>query len=88
MKSFEIGKKYFARSVCDSDCKFYIRVLQRSAKFLTFLDLDGNVKKSIIKVDSDGNEFIRPEKYSFAPVFRAYNEEIAFTQASEVVSHG
>lgn len=32
MKKFEIGKEYFTRSICDSECIFSIKITGRTAK--------------------------------------------------------
>lgn len=66
---FEIGEKYFARSICDSNCIFEIKVLKKSAKMVTY-DYDGRVRRSVIRTEENG-EYIQPDNYSFAPIFRA-----------------
>ena len=70
MKRFETGKSYYCRSVCDNDCIFTIKVLKRTDKTLTIVDDFGHIFKPRVKM-SDDVEYVVPEKYSFAPVYRA-----------------
>lgn len=69
MKKFEAGKTYVTRSICDSDCKFEIKIIKRTEKTLVF-ERDGKQRRTKIFVDADG-EYIAPERYSMAPVWRA-----------------
>ena len=72
MKKFEIGKEYFTHSICDSECRFTIKVTGRTAKTVSYI-YDGNARRSKIRIDDYG-EYIRPDNYSMAPVFRAERE--------------
>lgn len=72
MKKFEIGKEYFTHSVCDSECRFTIKVTGRTAKTVSYI-YDGNARRSKIRVDDCG-EYIQPDNYSMAPIFRAERE--------------
>lgn len=72
MKKFEIGKEYFTHSICDSECRFTIKVTGRTAKTVSYI-YDGNARRSKIRVDDHG-EYIQPDNYSMAPVFRAERE--------------
>ena len=72
MKTFEIGKEYFTHSVCDSACRFTIKITGRTAKTVTYI-YDGETRRSKIRVDASG-EYIQPDRYSMAPVFRAERE--------------
>lgn len=74
MKKFIPGKVYQTRSVCDHDCLFEITVAKRTEKTLFYI-YEGETKKSKIKYADDG-EYIRPDNYSMAPVFRASRELI------------
>ena len=74
MNTFEIGKKYFDTSACDHNCVFVIEITKRTAKTVTFLR-DGKERRAKIHTDGDG-EFIIPERYSMAPVFRASREYV------------
>ena len=72
MFTFEIGKKYFDTSACDHNCVFVIEITKRTAKTVTFLR-DGKERRAKIHSDERG-EYIIPERYSMAPVFRACRE--------------
>ena len=72
MKTFEIGKKYFDTSACDHNCVFVIEIVKRTDKTVTFRR-DGKERRAKIHVDRYG-EYIVPERYSMAPVFRAERE--------------
>ena len=72
MFTFEIGKKYFDTSACDHNCVFVIEITKRTAKTVTFLR-DGKERRAKIHTDDQG-EYIIPERYSMAPVFRASRE--------------
>ena len=67
---FEIGDTYSTRSICDHDCIFEIKVISRTDKMLTY-DYSSDTRRSKIKIDADGNEYITPDNYSMAPTFRA-----------------
>ena len=72
MKKFEIGKEYFTHSICDSECRFTIKITGRTEKTVSYI-YDGESRRSKIRVDESG-EYIQPDKYSMAPVFRASRE--------------
>ena len=68
---FEVGKTYFARSACDSDCIFTAKVLSRTAKMVMVLVNDDRVKSCRVGF-YDGEETIKPMgSYSMAPMMRA-----------------
>lgn len=69
MATFEIGKKYFTTSACDHNCVFVVEIVKRTAKTVTFRR-DGQERRAKIYTDHNG-EYIVPERYSMAPVFRA-----------------
>ena len=71
MKKFETGKTYYTRYVCDSDSRITATVISRTDKTVTIKTDDNRVKRCKIHTDENG-EFIIPERYSLAPVFRAY----------------
>lgn len=75
MKQFEIGKKYFDTSACDHNCVFVVEIVKRTAKTVTFRR-NGKERRAKIYTDRDG-EYIIPERYSMAPVFRANREYTA-----------
>ena len=67
MTSFEIGKTYFARSVCDYDCIIQVKVVKRTAKTITTSD-----NKTLRVSVWDNCERVMPwGRYSMAPVVTA-----------------
>lgn len=58
-----------ARSVCDSNCVFTLEVIERKGNFAR-VRFQGSEKRVKIRRDDRG-EFLMPEKYSMAPIFRA-----------------
>lgn len=74
MTMFEVGKKYYDTSVCDHNCVFVIEIVKRTAKTVVFLR-NGKERRAKIHTDADG-EYIIPDRYSMAPVFRACQEYV------------
>lgn len=72
MKKFEIGHEYFDTWACDSDSISVIKIVSRSAKFVTF-ERCGKTRRAKIYTDSHG-EYIMPDHYSMACVYRAERE--------------
>lgn len=76
MKTFEVGKTYFARSICDHECIFAYTVTARTAKTVTLYDIKMETiigKRKITVIDNEGT--IHPcGRYSMAPIVRASNE--------------
>ncbi len=72
MKKFEIGKEYFDTSACDHNCVFTIKIVKRTEKTVTF-ERDGKTRRAKLFSDERG-EYIIPDRYSMAPVFRAERE--------------
>ena len=72
MKQFEIGKTYFDTWACDSDSISTIKIVGRSAKMVTF-ERHGKTRRARIYTDSRG-EYIIPDHYSMACVYRAERE--------------
>ena len=62
MKKFEIGKEYFTRSICDSECIFSIKITGRTAKTVSY-EYMGESRRSKIRFDDSG-EYIQPDRYS------------------------
>ena len=71
-KTFEAGKTYQTRSICDSNCIISVTVVSRTAQFLKTL-VGG--KPKTLRVGSyqiDGAEFVKPwGSYSMAPIVTA-----------------
>lgn len=72
MKKFEIGKEYFDTSAYDHKCVFTIKIIKRTDKTVTF-ERDGKTRRAKLFSDERG-EYIIPDRYSMAPVFRAERE--------------
>jgi len=68
--TIKTNDKLTSRSICDYNCIFELTVIQRKGNFAT-VKLMGNTKKTKVYSDSKGNEYLQPEKYSMAPIFRA-----------------
>ena len=72
MNTFEIGKTYSCKSVCDHDAKWGFTVIDRTGKFIVILSDEGKSFKKGIKIDSGGSEYVFPlGTYSMAPILRA-----------------
>ncbi len=80
MKKFEVGKTYYSRSICNHECIFTIEVVKRTEKSVTYI-YDGKQRRSMIKTDESG-EYIKPDRYSMAPTFRA-DREVEAQEAEE-----
>ena len=72
MFTFEIGHKYYDTSACDHNCVFTIEIVKRTAKTVTFRR-NGKERRTKLFCDERG-EYIIPDRYSMAPVFRAERE--------------
>lgn len=72
MKQFEIGHTYYDTWACDSDSISTIKILGRSAKMVTF-ERNGKTRRARIYTDANG-EYIIPDHYSMACVYRAERE--------------
>jgi hypothetical protein len=74
---FQVGATYSCRSACDYDCVWTFTVTKRTAKFLTILGTDGEVRVGI-RLDYQGNEIVSPfGRYSMSPILRAEQEVAA-----------
>lgn len=70
MATFETGKTYWTRSVCDYDCIISITVIKRTAKTIT-VKIMGEIKSLRVK-ESSGVEWVRPwGSFSMAPSIHA-----------------
>jgi hypothetical protein len=69
MNEITPGQTLSARSVCNHDCIFSVKVLARSARMATIEEF-GKVKRTKVHRDEQG-EYLRPDSYSMAPIFRA-----------------
>jgi hypothetical protein len=75
MKTFEIGKTYTTRSICNNDCIWSYTITARTASTVTAIDKYGEEKRyRIIKKLSEyrNAETILPEgRYSMCPTISA-----------------
>ena len=69
-KKIEAGQTLTTRSICDYNCIYKLEVLSRKGAFAVIKWMNKEMRKKVL-VDSDGCEFIMPERYSMAPVFTA-----------------
>jgi hypothetical protein len=72
MKTFEIGHTYFDTWACDSDSISTIKIVGRSTQYVTF-ERAGKTRRAKIYTDASG-EYIMPDRYSMACVYRAERE--------------
>lgn len=84
MKQFEIGKTYFDTWACDSDSISTIKIVGRSEKMVTF-ERNGKTRRAKIYTDANG-EYIIPDHYSMACVYRAERELLPKTEQAPVVT--
>lgn len=74
MKTFEIGKRYMMRSICDYDCIWVYSVTARTKSTVTLSDENGKVTRCRISKWSEqfGCEMVMPlGSYSMAPTLSA-----------------
>jgi hypothetical protein len=69
MKTITPGSILTARSICDYDTIFAIRVVSRTQHTAVFTSY-GKIKRAKIRRDESG-EYLRPDNFSMAPIFRA-----------------
>ena len=84
MKQFEIGKTYFDTWACDSDSISTIKIVSRSEKMVTF-ERNGKTRRAKIYTDANG-EYIIPDHYSMACVYRAERELTPKAEQAPVVT--
>ncbi len=70
MKVIKENQTLTSRSTCDYNCIFSIFVISRKGNFAT-IQIEGATKRTKIYTDREGNEYLMPEKYSMAPIYRA-----------------
>ena len=74
MTRFEIGREYSCRSICDHECVWTYKVIDRTAQTITVTDGKEAKKLRIIKKLSEyrGTESVYPSgKYSMCPILSA-----------------
>ena len=72
-KTIQAGQTLTARSICDHSCIFTIEVLSRKGNFATIKD-SGKVKRCKVRISYDGEEYLMPEVFSMAPMYKASND--------------
>ena len=84
---FIVGESYSRRSICDSDCISYIKIISRSAKMVTAEDSFGRTRRYKI-LDIGDAEYIKAGNYSMAGGWSSSNicktEEAAPVTAKEL----
>ncbi len=77
MQTFQAGKTYATRSVCDHDCVIRVRVLKRTAKTIT-AECGHQGIKTLRIAEYDGREQVKPwGSYSMAPIVDASDLQAA-----------
>ena len=70
MKTFETGKSYSTRSICDHNCIFEHEILRRTAKSV-YINVHGKVVRRSISIYDDREQFFPYGKYSMCAVISA-----------------
>jgi len=70
MKTIKSNTTLESRSICDYDCIFKLQVIERKGNFAK-IKYQGIEKRTKVYADREGNEYLMPDKYSMAPMFRA-----------------
>lgn len=70
---FEVGKTYATASIGDHECIFKVTVTKRTDKTVTITGFRN--KRCKVYINEKGVEYIKPENYSFAPIFDATEVE-------------
>lgn len=84
MKKFEIGHTYFDQYACDHETLTTIKIIKRTAKTVTF-ERNGKTRRAKLYENADG-EYIVPDHYSMAPVYRAERELLDEEPEQEVIT--
>ncbi len=75
MRKFEVGKIYYCSSICNQDCKWFYKVIARTACTVTLLTDEGKtIKKRINKEwskDLDAETVFPLGYYSMCPSLSA-----------------
>ncbi|MCR5614179.1 hypothetical protein [Treponema sp.] len=70
MEKIKANTTYYTRSIGDHNCIFELTVLSRTAK-TALINYDNEKRRAKIYTDSDGREYLQPDRWSFALTFRA-----------------
>ncbi len=72
MNTVKSNQKLTCRAIGDHNCIFELTVVERKGNFAT-INYEGKIKRVKVYTGADGDEYLRPDKYSMAPIFRAIN---------------
>lgn len=84
MKKFEVGHTYFDQYACDHETLSTIKIVKRTAKTVTF-ERHGKTRRAKLYEDCNG-EYIIPDHYSMACVYRAERELLDGEPEQEVIT--
>lgn len=84
MKKFEVGHTYFDQYACDHETLSTIKIVKRTAKTVTF-ERHGKTRRAKLYEDCNG-EYIIPDHYSMACVYRAERELLDEKPEQEVIT--
>jgi len=70
MHTITAGSTLTTRSICDADCFFSLSVIERKGSWAT-ISYDKKNRRTKIRTDYQGREYLMPDRYSMAPIFRA-----------------
>lgn len=84
MKKFEVGHTYFDQYACDHETLSTIKIVKRTAKTVTF-ERHGKTRRAKLYEDRNG-EYIIPDHYSMACVYRAERELLDEEPEQEVIT--
>ena len=84
MKKFEVGHTYFDQYACDHETLSTIKIVKRTAKTVTF-ERHGKTRRAKLYEDCNG-EYIIPDHYSMACVYRAERELLDEEPKQEVIT--
>ena len=81
MKRFEVGHTYYDQYACDHETLSVIKIVKRTPKMVVF-ERHGKTRRAKLYEDSNG-EYIVPDHYSMACVYRAERELVDGEPATE-----
>lgn len=81
MKRFEVGHTYYDQYACDHETLSVIKIVKRTPKTVVF-ERHGKSRRAKLYEDSNG-EYIVPDHYSMACVYRAERELVDGEPATE-----
>ena len=84
MKKFEVGHTYFDQYACDHETISTIKIIKRTPKTVVF-ERNGKTRRAKLYEDANG-EYIIPDHYSMACVYRAERELLDEEPEQEVIT--